>query len=61
MHRKQTQVTDRTGSESTLEVPTVREGSRGSRTRNSKRGEREKRQRIGGKAKKREGTPLTRL
>ena len=42
-------MTGRDGSESTLEVPTVREGSRGSRTRNSQKEEKEKDSKLEGR------------
>ena len=55
--RNQTQVTGRDGSESTLEVPTVMEGRRGSRTRNSQREEKEKDSKLEGRQNRKRVLP----
>jgi len=55
--RNQTQVTGGDGSESTLEVPTVIEGRRGSRTRNSQREEKEKDSKLEGRQNRKRVLP----
>ena len=55
--RNQTQVTGRDGSESTLEVPTVIEGRRGSRTGNSQGEEKKKDSELEGRQKRKRVLP----